>query len=785
MGASAKIGGCEAGYRGLRQYFPLGLVAWLGIGLSVLAFTVVDELKNAHLRADFVRDANDEIIALRQGIASYLEVLHSIRSHFAASSNVERRDFHTFVEQALKRHPGIQALEWIPRVPASQRAAYEQAARKDGYPDFQITEREAQGHMVPAASRDEYFPVYYVEPFEGNEIAFGFDLTSNPSRLETLNGARDSGQAVASGRTTLVQESGDQFGFLVFLPIYRNGVPHETVAQRRENLTGFALAVFRTGDMVESILQTLTAPAGFDIYLYDTTAGPDERFLYYHPSRLREEPSRPLTEEEIGAGLHWATTFEVAGRRWRVLVEPLSRYVDAQRQRWQAWGMLVGGLTITAMLVAYLLTWLRRIAERERAEEALKESETRYRELFEQAPIGFWEEDYSAAKRMLDNLRGQGVHDFRRYFREHREMLRQAIAAIKIVDINQAGLNIFHAANKDEYFRFDADSTGWRQPLWEFYVEELAALAEGQSTFAGEYIATTLDGSTVVVSSITYIGDAYRATWSRVVSVAEDITERKRVEEEVRTQAIELARSNRELDDFAYIASHDLKEPLRGIHNYSTFLLEDYGDRLDDEGKAKLETLTRLTQRMEDLIDDLLMIARVGRTKLGIKRTNLNDLVSVVVDSLQTFLEESGVEIRIPRSLPTMRCDETLIGQVFQNLITNAAKYNDKSERWIEIGYRNNDRAHDSRGTGQPNLKNDDEIPLYVRDNGMGIPEKHLDSIFRMFKRLHGRAKYGGGTGAGMTIVKKIVERHGGQIWVESEVGKGTTFYFTLGESES
>jgi signal transduction histidine kinase len=233
----------------------------------------------------------------------------------------------------------------------------------------------------------------------------------------------------------------------------------------------------------------------------------------------------------------------------------------------------------------------------------------------------------------------------------------------------------------------------------------------------------------------------------------------------------ELHQSNKELDDFAYIASHDLKEPLRGIHNFSNFLLEDYADKLDDEGRSKLETLMRLTRRMETLIDSLLQFSRLGRVDLAMDRVDLNQIVAEVLDSLAITLQEEKVEIRMPRPLPKVRADRVRVGEIFANLVVNAVKYNDKPQKWIEIGTMQNGSAPDA---GPP--------VFYVRDNGIGIPEKHYDAVFRIFKRLHGRDKFGGGTGAGLTIVKKIVERHHGQIWIESSPGEGTTFYFTLQE---
>lgn len=238
----------------------------------------------------------------------------------------------------------------------------------------------------------------------------------------------------------------------------------------------------------------------------------------------------------------------------------------------------------------------------------------------------------------------------------------------------------------------------------------------------------------------------------------------------------ELERSNTDLDAFAYIASHDLKEPLRGIHNYASFLLEDYGDQIDSEGVAKLQTLVRLSQRMEDLIESLLRYSQVGRIGLSLAPLDLQDILDDVLDSLSSRLYETKVEVRIPRRLPKARCDRVQVGEIFSNLISNALKYTDKDARWVEIGYEDPIRPVIEPSPGAEPAS----AVLYVRDNGIGIDDRHRHSIFRLFKRLHGRDKFGGGTGAGLTIAKKIVERHGGSIWLESTPGEGTTFYFTL-----
>ena len=240
---------------------------------------------------------------------------------------------------------------------------------------------------------------------------------------------------------------------------------------------------------------------------------------------------------------------------------------------------------------------------------------------------------------------------------------------------------------------------------------------------------------------------------------------------------VELERTNNELDAFAYIASHDLKEPLRGIHNYSSFLIEDYADILNEEGVAKLQTLMRLTQRMEDLINSLLHFSRLGRIELLLRNTDLNQIISQVESVVKISQPDTSIAIHIPRPLPAIYCDPVQINELFTNLISNAIKYNDRSEKQIEIGYLTMAELPEQNPISKTSTS---VLVLYVKDNGIGIRAKHLDSVFRIFKRLHGQSHYGGGTGVGLTIAKKIVERHGGKIWVESIYGQGSTFYFTL-----
>ncbi len=262
-----------------------------------------------------------------------------------------------------------------------------------------------------------------------------------------------------------------------------------------------------------------------------------------------------------------------------------------------------------------------------------------------------------------------------------------------------------------------------------------------------------------------------RRVAERTAQLEGELNERRRAERELAQRNQELEHANRELDDFAYIASHDLKEPLRGLHNYAQFLIADYGNQFDAEGRAKLDTLVRLSRRMETLIDSLLQYSRVGRADPVLEQVDVQEVVDDVLDRLAILIQEHGTDVRIPERLPVIVADRVRLGEVFANLVTNAVKYNDKPVRWIEIGT--------GAGGGRKDVTSDEHF-FYVRDNGIGIPERHHEIVFRIFKRLHPRDEFGGGTGAGLTIVRKIVEKQHGRVWIESVPGEGTTVFFTL-----
>ena len=216
---------------------------------------------------------------------------------------------------------------------------------------------------------------------------------------------------------------------------------------------------------------------------------------------------------------------------------------------------------------------------------------------------------------------------------------------------------------------------------------------------------------------------------------------------------------NEELTHFAYVVSHDLKAPLRGIKLLTEWLCTDYSDRLGDEAKENLDLLQNRVGRMHDLIEGVLQYSRVGRIKEDAERVDLNEALGDIIDAIAP---PDQIEVAIDGTLPTIEGEPTRIDQVFQNLISNAVKYMDKPDGRIVV-------ACADEGN---------QWKFSVRDNGPGIDEKHFDKIFKIFQTLAPRDAYES-TGVGLTLVKKIVELYGGTIWVESEVGQGSIFFFT------
>lgn len=262
-----------------------------------------------------------------------------------------------------------------------------------------------------------------------------------------------------------------------------------------------------------------------------------------------------------------------------------------------------------------------------------------------------------------------------------------------------------------------------------------------------------------------------------------DITRRRQAEKELIKTIRELERSNTELEQFAYVASHDLQEPLRMVASYVQLLEKRYRDKLDTQANEFINYAVEGVIRMQRLISDLLTYSRVGTRSIEFKSVSCEDVVKQVINNLEEAIKEKKGVVTYS-NLPAVTADEVQLVQLFQNLISNAIKFSqaDVLPR-IQIEARRQKVSNNSMEKESAHGEEIMEWVFSVKDNGIGISPEHFKRIFVVFQRLHTRSKYPG-AGMGLAICKKIVGRHGGQIWVESELGKGSAFYFTIPEKK-
>ena len=367
------------------------------------------------------------------------------------------------------------------------------------------------------------------------------------------------------------------------------------------------------------------------------------------------------------------------------------------------------------------------ITEQKRMEETLQASETRYRGIFEGVQDAIF----------VESLTGE------------------------ILDVNARACEMFGYSRQEMLVKTVDD----------LVPEGHLAIIPGDSAAAiipdnpVETVNVRSSGETFPVEITTRLQEIGQETVMLVV--VRDITERKRVQKALEQSKLDLERSNTDLERFASIASHDLREPLRAVSGFANLLAKHYGDRLDAEAEEYIDYILDGTKRLQGLIDALLAYSQVGTRGNAFKPTNCEEIIKRVTSNLTVAIEESEA-VLTHDPLPTVMGDRVQLEQLFQNLISNAIKFRGKDRPEVHIGLVNKNV----------------EWEFSIQDNGIGIDPQFTDRIFVIFQRLHTQDEYPG-AGLGLAICKRIVERHGGHIWVESEFGKGSTFYFTIPANEA
>ncbi|MBI4403765.1 MAG: PAS domain-containing protein, partial [Deltaproteobacteria bacterium] len=334
---------------------------------------------------------------------------------------------------------------------------------------------------------------------------------------------------------------------------------------------------------------------------------------------------------------------------------------------------------------------------------------------------------------------------------------------LRIITANRSFYDTFKVRWKDtqEALIYELGNGQWNIPPLRKLLEEILPKKHAFDDFEITHDFESIGQKTMLLNG-RRINPQAAGMEEMILLVIEDISERKKAGA-ARTQMIDdLSVANRELEQFAYIASHDLQEPLRNISTHMELLVKLYGSRLDEKAKEFMDVAITGAKRMKGLVEDLLTFSRTGREAVQWESVDCSALFSDLMKNLKPLIEESRAEI-IFDNLPTIEADGALLRQVFQNFVSNAIKFHGDDPPKIHISARQKDKMWEFR----------------VEDNGIGIDEEYKDKIFLIFQRLHSRESYPG-SGIGLAICKKIVERHGGRIWVESQVGKGSVFFFVI-----
>lgn len=384
------------------------------------------------------------------------------------------------------------------------------------------------------------------------------------------------------------------------------------------------------------------------------------------------------------------------------------------------------------------------ITERMQAEEQLRRSEHRLAEAQRMAHLGNWELD------LRSNVLNWSDEIYRIF----------EIEPEKFGAFYEAFLSAIHPDDRDLVNQVYTDSVNDKKP---YDIVHRLLMEDGRVKYVNEKCETYYGEDGKPLRSV---GTAHDITAQKVADIALS-TLKDDLENRVRVRTAELEAANKELESFSYSVSHDLRTPLRAIDGFSRILLDDYTDKLDDEGKRLLKVVRDNTSRMGQLIDDILKFSRVGRLELGFSEVDMERQAREVFEELRPDVADAKLQLEIEPVLPT-RGDAAMMRQVWVNLLSNAIKFSrPRAAARIKVG----------------SFKEGDETVYFVKDNGVGFDMRYADKLFGVFQRLHGVTEFEG-TGIGLAIVKRIVTRHDGRVWAEGKVDQGATFYFALPNKE-
>ena len=732
----------------LRRYLIVLVTIVVGAVASVLLYMLVEEWEQEHQRLEFESRAQAYANAVQTSLDVNIEALRFLGAFFNNSKEVTRHEFSNYVNSVLPRFPGIHALSWNPLVFDRERADYEALAKKEGLAGFEFTERSVANKLVRAGTRQEYVVVFYIDPLETNRPALGFDIASNPTRRKAIAEGFKTGKLSATDRITLVQETGDQFGILILLPIYQQGAVLRTIEDRTKYRKGFVVEVLRIGDVVRTALKGFP-DEGINLALYDLSAAKDKRVLCYLPSRLSGTVEQAPEGGSVENGFAWQKTIDFAGRQWKIMLSTSSSYLHA-RHFWQDWVAFAVSLVLTLVLAFYLYKKVRYTTEIERK----VNQETRINQQLA--------EEISVRKQAQEKaLRFGQILE-----RSFNEIYVFNAESLKFIQVNEgARRNLGYAMEELQHLTpLDIKP----EITHESFLERIAPLRTGaQETVVFNTVHRRKDGSTYPVEvNIQYITIESMPVFTAIVL---DVTEKQNLAGQLMQ-----AQKMEAIGTLAGGIAHDFNNILSAVIGYTEISLIEV--ETDTALQNNLKEILKAGNRARDLVEQILTFSR--QTDQELKPVQVKLIVKEALKFLRSSLPTTIEVVQHLESESLIFADATQIHQVLLNLCGNAGHAMGDKGGVLEVKLADVNIGTDFIAQ-YPELKPGVYLELTVSDTGHGMPAHVLDRIFDPFFTTK---EPGRGTGLGLSVVHGIVGRYGGTITVRSEPGEGTTFkvYFPI-----